>query len=392
MLLAKGNRSLFYLFMRFLITGICLLSSLMSISAELPEKMIVFVGTYTGGASKGIYTYELSKDGNLRQVELAAETPSPSFLAIHPNKRFLYAVNELSEFEGKKQGSVTAFQIEPSWKLKQINVEGSGGGWPCHVIVDKEGKNVLLANYGGGNVAVLPIREDGSLGLASALVQHQGSSVNESRQQEPHAHSINLDRNNRFAVAADLGTDDLFVYRYDSARGSLTANDPASTKMKPGSGPRHLAFHPNGKFAYAINELDCTVVTLSYNETAGVFRPLQRVSTLGADSFKDRFSTAEIQVHPSGKFVYGSNRGHDSIVVFRTRDDGAGLDYVENESTQGKTPRNFGIDPTGTYLIAANQDSDSMVVFRINSETGELDPVGEPVPAPKPVCVKFFLP
>jgi 6-phosphogluconolactonase len=360
-------------------------------AAQAPEKMLVFIGTYTGGDSKGIYAYELSmKDGSLRELGLAAEIPSPSFLAIHPNRKFLYAVNEVPDFEGKKSGSATAFAIERDGKLKQLNAQSSGGPGPCHVVVDHAGKNLLLANYGGGSVAVLPIQDDGHLSPASSFIQHTGSSVNVRRQKEPHAHSINVDKQNRFAIAADLGLDKLLVYRYDAATGRLEANDPAFASVKAGSGPRHFAFHPGGRSAYVINEILSTVTAFAYDADKGKLSEIQTISTLPEGWTGENQSTAEIQVHPTGEFVYGSNRGHDSIVVFKVADASGKLTYVENESTQGKTPRNFGIDPTGAYLIAANQQSDSLVVFRIDQNTGALTPTGTKVSAPKPVCVKFL--
>lgn len=361
-------------------------------AGDMPEKMLVYIGTYTGPKSKGIYLYELTmKDGSLRPLGLAAETASPSFLAIHPNKKFLYAVGEIANFQGKSAGAVSAFAIEEDGKLRALNSQSSGGGGPCHLSVDSTGQNVLLANYGGGSVEVVPIAPDGSLKAPSAFIQHHGSSADKSRQGEPHAHSINLDKSNKFAVAADLGTDELFVYRFDAAKGSLNPNSPPSTKLKPASGPRHFAFHPNNRYAYVINELSCTLSALQFDAGQGTLTEIQNVSTLGSTPFQRGFSTAEVQVHPTGRFVYGSNRGHDSIVGFRVNEADGKLTYIENESTQGKTPRNFGIDPTGQYLIAANQGSDSLVVFRIHPATGELHPAGIKVEAPTPVCVKFLV-
>ena len=211
------------------------------------------------------------------------------------------------------------------------------------------------------------------------------------RQKGPLGHSINVDLKNRFAAAADLGTDDVFVYRFDAGAGTLTPNDPPLVEMTPGAGPRHFAFHPNGKAAYVINEMNCTMTAFEWDGEKGTLKPVQTISTLGSDAMKDGYSTAEVQVHPSGQFVYGSNRGHDTIVVYKVDGQTGKLTYVENESTQGKIPRNFGIDPTGTYLLAANQESDSVVVFRINKETGALDATGVKIEVPKPVCVKFLV-
>jgi 6-phosphogluconolactonase len=383
--LSPGLRS--YPPMRFFTIGLFLS---FAIEAFAADKIHVFIGTYTGGPSRGIYSYELNlQDGSLRQVGLAAEISSPSFLAIHPNKRFLYAVNEVENFGGQKAGAVTGFKIDGSGtKLEKINDATSGGPGPCHLSVDKSGKFVLVANYSGGSVEVLPINNKGELALPTSFVQHTGSSVNKQRQGEPHAHSINLDAKNRFAVAADLGLDKLFVYRFDSKSGNLTPNDPPFAALAPGSGPRHFAFHPNGKNAYVINEILSTATAFSWNGEKGVLTELQTVSTIPNGPVPGN-STAEIQVHPSGKFVYGSNRGQNTIAVFSVDSSGK-LTHVENESTRGKTPRNFGIEPGGKYLIAANQDSDTLAVFKIDQKTGALGPVGQTVSAPKPVCVKFL--
>jgi 6-phosphogluconolactonase len=358
------------------------------------DECLVFFGTYTGQKSKGIYVSHLDRDkGSLSAPELAAETKSPSFLAVHPSGKYLYAVGETDEFQGKKGGSISAFSIDPKdGKLTSLNAQTSGGVGPCYLVVDRSGKVVLAANYGGGSVTAVKLKEDGSLGEVSAFIQHTGSSVNAQRQKEPHGHSINIDKNNRFAIAADLGLDKLLVYRLDAKAGTLTPNDPPFTSVKPGAGPRHFAFHPEGKRAYVINEIQCTVTAFEYNAEKGTLKETQTISTLPPGEEVQRgYSTAEVQVHPSGKFVYGSNRGHHSIVVFSIGRDGQ-LTHVENEPTQGKTPRNFGIDPSGKYLLAANQDSDSVVVFSIDQNTGALTATGNRIEAPTPVCVKFLDP
>ena len=361
-------------------------------TSQAAQKMLVFIGTYTGENSKGIYAFEFSlSDGSLKPLGLAAETPSPSFLAIHPNKEFLYAVNELGEFQDEKAGSVSAFAIEGgSGKLRHLNTKTSRGAHPCHIVIDAAGKHALVANYSGGNLAVLPIAADGSLQNPSSFIQHSGSSVNQQRQGAPHAHSINLDKANNFAIGADLGLDKLLIYNFDSTTGELTPNNPPFATLEPGAGPRHFAFHPDGVHAYVINELDLTVTAFDYDPAKGVLKAIQTISTLPKGAEGRNLSTAEVQVHPSGKFVYGSNRGHDSIAAFRVDPATGKLSYLENEPTLGKTPRNFGIDPTGQYLIAANQGSDTLVVFRINQETGNLDPTGMIAQTPRPVCVKFL--
>jgi 6-phosphogluconolactonase len=358
---------------------------------QAADDYLVFIGTYTRQNSKGIYASRLDAGtGKLSPVELAGETSNPSFLAIHPNRRFLYAVSEVADFGGQKSGAVAAFTIDrSSGKLTLLNQVSSRGDGPCYVIVDKSGKSALVANYGGGSVAALPIKPDGSLGEASAFIQHAGSSVVPRRQAGPHGHSINPSPDNRFAVAADLGLDQLLVYRFDPAKSSLTPNDPPFTKLNPGAGPRHFAFHTSGKFAYAINEIQSTVTALAYDSGKGVLRELQTISTLPKD-FTGNNSTADVHVHPSGKFVYGSNRGHDSIAVFAVDTSKGTLMAVEQVSTQGRTPRNFGIDPSGSYLLAANQATNNIVVFRIDQKTGRLTPTGQVLDAPTPVCLKFL--
>ncbi|HRX78611.1 MAG: lactonase family protein [Planctomycetaceae bacterium] len=364
-------------------------------AADGVQDYLAYVGTYTrGGKSKGIYTLKLNmKTGALTEVGATEGVVNPSFVAIHPSNKFLYAVGEISEFDGKPTGGVTAFAINPKdGSLTKLNEKSSGGAGPCHLVVDATGKNVLVANYGGGSVACLPINADGTLQDASSFMQHEGSSIDEQRQKGPHGHSINLSPDNKFAFAADLGLDKVLIYAFDAEKGKLTPHDPAAAEIEPGSGPRHFAFHPSGKYAYVINEMALTVTAFKYNAKQGRLKTLQTISTIpDADRDQPGLSTAEIRVHPSGKFLYGSNRGHDTIVAYRVNQDTGELAYIENESTQGKTPRNFFIDPTGTYLLAENQGSDSIVVFRINQDTGELEPTGNSITIPAPVCIRMML-
>ena len=356
---------------------------------EASGALRAYVGTYTGAKSKGIYVFRFnSGSGKPGPVELAAEVSSPSFLAIHPGRRFLYAVNE-SGAAGKRGGAVSAFAIdEASGKLSLLDEEPSGGDGPCHIVVDSAGKNVLIANYGGGSVAALPISGDGKLGPATAFIQHRGSSVNPGRQKGPHAHSIVLDARNRFALAADLGLDKVLVYRFDPARGSLEAAGDAD--LKPGSGPRHLAFHPDGRRVYVINELSSTLTAFRYEAEKGALQGIGTVSTLPEGHGDRNNSTAEIVIHPSGKFVYGSNRGHDSIALFALDAESGMPRLVECRPTGGKTPRNFTVDASGRWLLAANQDSDTITVFRIDPSTGKLTPAGEPLETPAPVCIELL--
>lgn len=351
---------------------------------------IVYVGTYTRQTSKGIYAFRFqSATGEITPLGLAAETVNPSFLAVHPNHRFLYAVNEVSNYEGQTAGSISAFSIAAATgQLKLLNRVSSRGAGPCHLALDKNGEWLFAANYSGGSVAAFPVHEDGALGDASAFVQHSGSSVNPRRQSGPHAHSANVSPDNRFVLFTDLGLDEVLAYRLDPAKGGLTANDPPFAKVAPGSGPRHLAFRPDGKFVYVLNEMLSTVTTLRYNAGRGSLEEWQTLSTL-PDGFTGANSGAEIAVAPNARFLYASNRGHDSIAVFRIDRDKGALVPVDRVSTQGKTPRNFAIDPSGKFLFAANQDSGSIVVFRIDPKTGGLTPTGRVLEVPSPVCVTF---
>jgi len=357
------------------------------------SQTLVYIGTYTGAKSKGIYLARLdTRTGALSAPELAAETANPSFLAVHPNRRFLYAVNEVWNPTGKPSPTVTAFGIAAaSGKLPKLNEQPTGGAGPCHVVVDQAGKNVVVANYGGGSLATFPVGADGRLGAATAFIQHHGASVNPQRQAAPHAHGIAIDPANQFVFCADLGLDKVMSYRFDPAHGTLTPNDPPAVALQPGAGPRHFVFHLTGRFGYVINEIASTITAFSYNATHGALVELQTVSTLPGD-FKGMSSTAEITVHPNGKFLYGSNRGHDSIAVFAIDNQTGKLTLVEFQPTQGKSPRNFAIDPTGQLLVVANQDSDNIVVFRIDPETGQLHPTESVVTVGAPACVVFVPP
>jgi 6-phosphogluconolactonase len=285
---------------------------------------------------------------------------------------------------------VSAFAIDhATGKLTLLNQQPSGGRGACHVIVDRTGRCLLVANYGSGSAASIPIGDDGRLGEPGTVVQHEGKGLNEKRQEGPHAHSAAIDPRNRFAYVADLGIDRLMIYRLDAQKGTMTPNDPPYAAVAPGAGPRHFTFHVNGKHAYVINELANTITAFEYDPATGKLTGIQTVNTL-PDDFAGANTTAEVVVHPSGRFVYGSNRGHDSIAIFACDPQTGRLTVVGHESTRGKTPRNFNIDPTGQYLIAANQGSDTIIVFRIDQASGRLKAVGDPVAAPTPVCIKFL--
>jgi 6-phosphogluconolactonase len=391
----------FYIAMKNLIHYALLLTTLFAAgvwlvdarSTERPSTMshyLVYIGTYTGPKSQGIYVYKFAAaTGKLTPLGLAAESTNPAFLAIHPNHRYLYAVNEIANYEGKKSGSVSAFSLDhQTGKLTLLNVIASGDPGPCHLVVDQTGKFLLVANYGVGSVAAFPILADGRLGKATAFLPHTGHSVDPKRQQAPHAHSIYISSDNHFVVSADLGTDQVYVYRFDAKKGTLVPNDPPSAAVPPGTGPRHFAFHPNGKFAYVIEEMGSSLTAFSYDAARGVLAPLETISTVPKD-YKGYNDCAELYIHPSGKFLYGSNRGHDSITVFAIDAVKGTPTPIQYVPTGGKTPRSFGIDPTGSYLIAANQDSNTLVVFRIDAKTGRLTPTGQKEDVQAPICVVF---
>lgn len=350
--------------------------------------MRVYFGTYTNGESQGIYVSDFDPDtGKLGMPRLAAETANPSFLALHPNRRFLYAVNELGRFRGKASGALTSLAIQPDGSLRQLNQVPTRGGAPCHLEVDRHGKHVYVANYSGGNICSLPIAADGSVGTATGFVQHAGSSVT-SRQKGPHAHGIHLDPQQKFAAVADLGLDKVLVYALDHQTGNLTPADPPAADVRPGAGPRHLAFRPDGAFLYSLNELDSTVTAFRYSPEVGTLSTIQTISTLPKD-YAGKSYTSEVLTSPDGKTLYCSNRGHDSIAVFRIDATSGELELVELESTQGKTPRGFGIDPRGNYLLVGNQGSHTVTVLKIDTTTGGLTPTGQQLQVPTPVCVVF---
>jgi 6-phosphogluconolactonase len=364
--------------------------------------VLIFIGTYTDpilfgtgqivqGRGEGIYVYRLDPvSGAVAPAGVATGVTNPSYLALDPGRRFLYAVNELKTFDGVPSGTVSAFAVDrATGGLAFLNRQLSHGTDPCYVTVDAARRHVLVANFMSGSVCVLPVRDDGSLDEASDVVQHAGSSIDPARQNGPHAHSVLLDASNRFAFVPDLGLDKLMIYRYDAGRGKLEPNQVPWLTMKPGAGPRHLALHPGGSFAYLANELDSTVAVLACDAATGGFEQRRRVPTL-PPGFAGPNTCADIQISPSGKHLYASNRGHDSIAIYAIDQRSGALDQVGHEPTRGRTPRSFGIDPAGEFLFVANQDSDSVVVFRIDPASGKLQATGAVLPVPTPVCVKFL--
>lgn len=360
------------------------------------QATLVFVGTYTETIdseiekSGGIYVYRMeADDGTLSLLHKTQGIINPSFLALHPHGNFLYAVNETVEFDGHPGGGVSAFSIHPqTGALTLLNQQLSHGADPCHISVEAAGKAVLVANYSGGSLSLLPIDLDGSLLPAAEVIQHSGSGFDPQRQEGPHVHSVNLDPGNRFVIIADLGLDKLMPYQLNVAEGRLVPEPSLEVKVPPGAGPRHLDFHPNGRFAYLINELNSTLIAYAYEPQAGRLRELQTVPTL-PEGFQGTNWPADIHVAPSGRFLYGTNRLHDSLVIFAVNQEDGRLTYVGHEPTGGQTPRNFVIDPSGSFLLAANQKSGTIVTFRIDDQTGKLNPTGQIIKVPSPVCIKI---
>ena len=368
----------------------------------MKAETIIYVGTYTEpilfgtgrileGKGQGIYRYRLDRSsGAMELIDTTTGVTNPSYLAFDSTRRFLYAVNELKTWHDRPTGTVSAFAVDPvSGALEFLNRQMTHGTDPCHVEVARDGRHVFVANFMSGSVCVLPVQNDGSLAPASDFIQHQGSGVDPNRQRGPHAHSVIFDPAERFAFIPDLGLDKLATYVFDPNRGKLERHERPWFKATPGAGPRHLAFRPDGRFAYLINELDSSLTALAYDGVNGCFRELQTLSTL-PENFKGESTCADVHVSPDGRFVYASNRGHDSIVIFGIDVASGMLRRIGHSSTQGQTPRNFALDPEGTFLLAANQDSDTIVSFRIDKERGTLDPTGHVTKVPTPVCVKFF--
>lgn len=353
--------------------------------ATLTER-VVYIGTYTGETSQGIYAFRFDdSSGGLTPLGLVAETPSPSFLTASTNGRFVFAVNELQTFGGAASGSVTSFAVDPATaKLTEISVQPSRGAGPCHLALDRTGRYLAVANYGGGNFALFPVGADGRLQPAARVVAGEGSEPGASK---PLGHAVGFDANNRFLVAADKGLNKMLVYRFDVSKGELTPNEPPAAGLPTGWGPRHFAFHPNGQWLFTISEQAATITSFLWDQKSGSLTAVGNVPTRPEGVTTG--STAEIAVHPSGRFVYGSNRGHDSIAVFSVGLEGA-LTLVEHELTRGQTPRNFALDPTGRWLIAANQRSGTLAVFSIDQTTGALSPVGPLATVGSPVSILFM--
>ncbi|MBE7494856.1 MAG: lactonase family protein [Verrucomicrobiaceae bacterium] len=376
-------------------------SLLLALSAALAapalsaaENYLVYFGTNTNprNGSKGIYAARFNAaSGELTKPELAAEAGNPGFLAVHPSRRYLFAVGDITGPDGKKSGGISSFSIDPqTGKLTLLSQQSSVGAGPCHVNVDATGRMAALANYGGGSVASYAISADGKLSNAASFIQHEGSSIDPKRQTGPHAHSVNFSPDNRFAFACDLGLDKVLIYKVDPATGKMTPNEPAFAKTPAGGGPRHLAFHPSGKFVFVNNEMAMTETVFSYDAATGGMTEVQTVSTLPeADQGKPGFSTAETLAHPNGRNVYVSNRTHDTIAVFACDPATGRLTLIQNVPVEGQIPRNICLDPTGKWLIAAHQNSGTAAVFKVDTESGRLTFTGRKVEVPGSICVRF---
>jgi 6-phosphogluconolactonase len=358
--------------------------------AALAETL-VYVGTNTGGTSQGIYVATLDETtGALSAPRLAAAIGNPGFLALHPSKTWVYSVAGSRAADGSWKEEVAAFAVQQDGSLTLLNTRPSGGNGPCHISVDASGRVLLLANYNGGTVVSYPIRDDGSLGPAASTVQHEGSSVNPQRQKEPHPHGIYPGPTQTHVYVPDLGLDKVVIYRLDAAGARLLPNMPAHASTEPGGGPRHMAFHPNGRWAYVNLELTSRVAAYRVDAASGALESFQVLSSLPAGAQAEGNSTAEIAVHPNGRFVYVSNRGHDSIAVFAVDPQDGSLRFIEATSTGGRTPRNFGLVPGGRFLVAANQNSGNVTVFRIDPERGTLSRAGAEVAVDRPTYVRFL--
>ena len=353
----------------------------------MANDLFAFVGTYTRLGSEGIYTLKMNGNtGELEQVSLATGIENPSFLALDPSNEHLYAVCEVGDKDGG--GACAAFSInQATGELTPINQQSTGGPGPCHLMVDGSDSLVIATNYAGGSVAVLPINDDGSLGERTEFIQHEGSSINPQRQEKAHAHSVNIDESNTHAYVCDLGMDKVFIYDIDHENGKLNPSQQPSVDEVPGQGPRHFTFHPSGKFVYVLNELGCTITAYHLSANGGL-KPIETVGTL-PDDWEGDNTTADIHTSPDGNYVYASNRGHHSLVIYEVDSSSGRLTYVGHEQTRGETPRNFAITPDGRFVLAENQDTGTVVTFNRNAD-GTLEATGSVIDVPAPVCIQFM--
>jgi len=351
------------------------------------EEPLVFISAFAPGEKGAIYAFQLnSKTGELKEVARTTDVEHPFFMTVSPDNQYLYSINAPKKFGGKENEYVAAFKLEGrSGKLKRLNQQSSHGTASCYLDIDKSGKAVVVANYSSGTVASLPVKADGSLGAAASIIQHTGSSVDTKRQNEPHAHSIVISPDQKFVFAADLGIDKVLSYQIDPETAKLSPSPQSYVRTVPGGGPRHMTFHPDGKQLYVINELKNSVSHFSYNPQTGTLIERDTISTI-PDDFEGTTHTADVKITPNGRFLYGTNRGHDSIAAYQIDDDGK-LSLLEIKPSLGKGPQNLAITADGKFLLCANMPGNNVVVFQINEKTGKLAAVGEPVSMPMPSCI-----
>ncbi|MGO9641750.1 MAG: lactonase family protein [Candidatus Acidiferrales bacterium] len=362
-----------------------------AISPAAAKEMWVFFGTHVDQPGHGFFVARFdTRTGALTKPEFLLQAAAPAFFVIDPDGKHLYTANSLETYNGQPTGLVSAYKVDPvTARLTLLNQQPSGGADPSYVSLDKTGRYLFVANYNGATIAAFALNPDGSIGNRTAFIQHTGKGVNPTRQTQAHPHSIRVDPTNHFAFVPDLGLDKIFVYRFDARDGSLTPNDPPFASVAPGSGPRHLDFDPAGRFAYVLNEMASKVTVFAWDSTHGVLTEVQTISSLPA-GFTGTSAAAEIRVHPTGRFLYCTNRGDNSIAVFAVDAASGRLSLIEHVSTQGKMPRNFEFDPTGHWLLVSNHDSDNALVFKIHLATGKLTPQGTPVSLPLPFCERFL--
>jgi len=362
-----------------------------AISPAAAKEMWVFFGTHKDQPGHGFSVARFdTRTGSLTTPQFLVQAANPGFFVIHPDGKHIYVANEVDTFQGQPTGFVSAYAVDPATaQMTLLNEQPSAGAGTAYLSLDRTNHYLLVANYGGGTIAAFALNADGSIGKQTAFFQHTGSSVNPDRQSKAHPHSIRMDPTNRFALVPDLGLDKIFIYRFDASDGSLTPNDPPFVTVTPGSGPRHFDFDPAGKFVYVMNEMASRVKVFAWDSSRGVLTELQTISSL-PDDFTGTNTSAEIRVHPSGRFLYCTNRGDNTIAAFAVDSATGLLTFIERVSTQGKTPRNFDFDPTAHWLLVSNMDSDNVLVYKIDLATGKLIPHGAPVSAPNPFAVRFL--
>lgn len=356
-----------------------------------PRKYLAYIGTYTAGSSEGIYAMSVdAATGTMELKGLAAKVENPSYLAIDSNNRFLYTVMETDSYKDTPGGAVGAYSISPqTGELTFLNHQSTKGKIPCHISTDRSNNYLFAANYRDGTVSLFPLNEDGSLRSVSSIIKHQGSGPNKERQEQPHTHYVTLTPEENYLCAVDLGMDQIVVYRFDPTAGTLSHDAGRSVNIHPGAGPRHIDFHPSGRFAYLVNELSSDIVAMEYSPEDSALIQRQTVSSLPL-GYTGSSSGAAIHISPDGNYLYASNRGHDSIAAFRIDAHTGKLEFIGHFSTLGHFPRDFSLDPSGKFLYAANQHSDSIVAYAVHPESGCLEPLGQTISVPSPVCIKFL--